>query len=125
MADHFRLQKYQILTAVSVSGTNTYTSSVTHILNLDDIGIQLNATGTPNGTFSIQVSIDYVQDAEGNVLNAGNWVPITGVSPALTGAAAQIYVDLNELSAPWIRVQYTNSSSSGVINGFICGKGLM
>ena len=56
--------------------STTLTSAVTNIERADDVGLQFNFTGTPVGTFSVQVSIDYAQDFMGNVLNAGNWVPV-------------------------------------------------
>lgn len=99
------------------------TSTVSNIQFLDNIGIQLNFTGTPTGSFAVQLSIDYAQDDQGNVTNAGNWVPITFTTPPVAaGAPGTIYLDLNQLSAPWIRVVYTKGSSTGTLQGFITGK---
>lgn len=99
------------------------TSAVTSIQFLDNIGVQLNFTGTPTGTFDIQVSADYAQDSFGNVTNAGNWIGLTfGTAPVASGAASTIYLDLNQLSAPWLRVVYTKTSGTGTLNGFVTGK---
>lgn len=103
----------------------TITSSVTNIQFLDNIGIQLTFTGAPVGTFEVQVSADYAQDDNGNVTNAGNWTSITlSPSPAAAGSGSTIYIDMNQLSAPWIRVKYTKTSGTGTLNGYITGKQL-
>lgn len=115
------LLKYQTISSGDMSGN--LTSAVTQIEYLDNIGIQLNFTGTPTGTFSVQVSIDYAQDSLGNVTNIGNWIAVTlSAAATASGSANQIYIDLNELSAPWIRCIYTRTSGSGTLNAFICGK---
>lgn len=99
------------------------TSTVTNIEFLDNIGIQLVFTGTPTGTFAVQLSIDHAQNQQGVVSVAGTWTPITFSStPAATGAAGSIYLDLNQLSAPWMRVVYTFGSSVGTLNSFISAK---
>lgn len=123
MASHFRLGKCHIITNGVMTGTNVLTSSTVHILNLDNIFLQANVTGTPNGSISIQVSGDHVEDQEGNVLVAGNWIEV--VALPVVGAAVNFGEDLNQLGAPWLRIQYTNTSSTGVINAFVSGKGLM
>lgn len=125
MASHFRLGKYQIFTAGVQSGTNTITSSTVHILNLDNIYLQINNTGTANGSYAMQVSNDHTEDQEGNVLVAGNWVTIPASMTIAAGAPATIGIDLNQRGAPWFRLQYTNTSGSGTVNAFVSGKGLM
>lgn len=115
------LRLYQNITAASMAGN--VTSTVTNIQFLDNIAVQLNFTGTPVGTFTVQVSADYAQDDLGNVTNSGNWIPITlNPVPSAAGTADQIFIDLNQLAAPWIRVVYTRTSGSGTLNSFITGK---
>ncbi len=126
------LRQFQIITAGSMTGTAVITSAVTCIQWLDNVGVQLNWTSSPVGTFQVQVSADYAQDAEGNVTNTGNWAPVT-LSYLLSGSMTQaatiptsvgspIYLDLNQLSAPWIRTVYTNASSTGTLNAYITAK---
>lgn len=125
MASHYKLQKKQLFTNGVMTGTNVLTSPVIHILNLDNVYLQLDFTGTPVGSFSIQVSNDHVEDAEGNVIVAGHWVALAITpAPAAAGSALDIGIDCNQLGAPWIRVVYTNASGVGVLNGFISGKAL-
>lgn len=95
------------------------TSSVTNLEFLDNIGVQLNFTGSPTGSIAIQVSADYVQDVNGRVLNPGHWVTIASAS---TSGGSPIYFDIQMTSAPWMRVVYTKSSGSGTLNGFITAK---
>ena len=126
MASHKKLKVYQALPSTAVTGTNTYTSSVVEILNLDNVYLQLDITGTPTGLFSVEVSSNYSQDMEGNVINAGNWVTLTlSPSPAVTaGSPTDIGIDCNQLGAPYLRVQYTNSAGSGTITVNVSGKAL-
>jgi len=110
----------------------TLTSAVTDIQWLDDIGIQFTWSGSPTGTFQIQVSADYNQDFMGNVDSSGHWVPlvitywngsawVTGTTIP-TSVGSPIYVDLALLSAPYIRCVYTKASGSGTLTATITGK---
>ena len=110
------------------------TSVVTNIQYLDDVGIQLNWTLTPTGTFQVEVSADYAQDINANVTNAGNWIPLTftywngtvfvTATSIPTTVGSPIYLDLALLSAPWIRVVFTDASVPGVLNAFITAKAI-
>ena len=101
------------------------TSPVQTLNAQDNVGIQLNWTGTPTGTFSFQISADYKQDQEGNVINPGNWISLP-VSPSISasGSASQAYVDLNQMSSEWVRVVYTAASGTGTLNIYTSGKGI-
>lgn len=126
------LAPYQVITNGNMTGN--LTGKVTNINNLDNVGVQLNWTGSPVGTFSVQVSADYAQDTQGNVTNAGNWISInitywngstfTTTSTIPTSVGSPIYLDLDLLSAPWIRVIYTAGSSTGTLNAYVTAKGL-
>lgn len=100
------------------------TSAVSNILNMDNPGIEFVWSGTsPVGTCSVEVSLDYNQDINGNVTNPGTWVSLTLVpTPAVSGNTGAIYIDINQISAPWIRTKYTRVSGTGTLQGYICGK---
>lgn len=116
------LGPYQIFSAASLSGTATNTSLTFNIQDYDNIAIQFNATGTPNGTFAVQGSCDHTE-YNGQVTNAGNWIPITlSPAPALSGAATQILINMDNLAFNWLRVVYTNTSSTGTLDGFVTAK---
>lgn len=126
---------YQTITSGDMS-TASLTSLVTAISFLDDLGIQLNFSGSPVGNFQVQVSADHAQDASSppNTTVAGNWIPLvvtywTGAAFATgtdipTSLGSPIYLDLALLSAPWIRVVYTKTSGTGTLNAYITGKQL-
>ncbi len=112
--------------------TASITSSITNIGQLDNIGIQLSWSGSPVGTFAIEISADHAQDIEGNVTVVGQWTPLVltyftgGVfitsATVPTSVGSPIYLDLTQLSAPWIRVTYTRGSGSGTLNAHITAK---
>lgn len=108
------------------------TSPVTDIQFLDNIGIEIDFTGSPIGTFQVQVSASYSQDMNGNVQSPGAWTPIlityydgtstvTGLSVP-TSVGSPIYIDLNQLSAPFLRVVYTRSSGTGSLDCYLTAK---
>lgn len=106
----------KIFTAATLSGTASNTSVVVETKYLDNIGIQLEWTGTPNGSFDVQISSD-------STVAPGNWIslPYTpAIAPA--GSASNGYIDVNQTSAQWMRVVYTNTSGTGTLNGWLCGK---
>ena len=98
------------------------TSPATNIQQADIIGVQLNWTGSPVGTFQVQISADYAQDINGNVTNPGIWTPMA-LSPAPTTAGGSpIYIDIQQLSAPWIRTAYIAGSGSGTLQATLVTK---
>lgn len=113
------LPTFQIFTAGVMTGTNVLTSTVTNIQNLDNVAIELIWTGTPNGTFTVDGSLDYALTNGA----AGTWVSLTlSPAPAAAGSASNALINLNGLAFPWIRVTYTNASSTGTLTGYISGK---
>lgn len=100
-----------IITAGDMSQA-TLTSSVTNLQYLDNVGIQFIFTGSPTGTFSVEVSNDN-----------SNWTALSlSPTPAATGSAGNQYVDLNQLSAAWIRAKYTKSSGTGSLTALLTAK---
>jgi len=114
------LERYQLVTDGAMA--STITSPVVTIKFLDNILVEFVSTGAPDGTYEIQLSADYLQDPYGNVLNAGNWTPLT-LNPVPTIAAAGVVViDCNQMSAPYLRAVWTPTSGSGVLNVFVSAK---
>lgn len=114
---------YKIIDAVSMAAS--VTSSIAPIQEQDNIGVQLHWTGSPVGAFTIEVSMDHKQDSQGNVQVAGNWISLT-LDPTITasGSGDDAYIDLNQLSAPYVRVVYTRTSGTGSLTAYITGKGV-
>jgi hypothetical protein len=97
-------------------------SPVTNVMFLDNLIIQLNSTGTPAGEYLVEFSADYDQDAQGNVLNAGNWVALAlSPSPVIT-TSGTIIIDLNQMPASWMRLRWVPTSGTGVLNMFLSAK---
>jgi hypothetical protein len=111
------LKVYHALVAASM--TSTVTSPVTTIQWLDNIAIQFNFTGTPTGTFFVQGSLDY----DPNTNNPGTWNSITlNPVPVAAGSSGSILINMDELSFPYIRIQYVPSGGTGSLDYFISGK---
>lgn len=106
------------------------TSLVTSIVYLDDIALQFNITGTPTGIIAPQISLDYKQDFMGNVLVAGNWIPVQQPdgSPVqiavVAGSPSNSIINMDFLAGTYLRVVYTHTSGTGTLNGFLSAKRL-
>lgn len=120
---------YNVLFPVQIIDSQSMGASITgdvvEIKNQDNIGIQLHWTGTPTGSFDFQISNNHKQDSNGNVTVAGDWITLP-VMPAITaaGSADDAYVDLNQISAMYMRVVYTRTSGTGSLNAYVSGKGI-
>ncbi len=118
------LRPLTLLSAVSMS--TDITSVAVEIKNQDNIGVQLNwTTADAIGAFSIQISSDHVQDLEGNIQTPGNWISLP-LSPGISSAGNSdtAYVDLNQMSAQYMRVLYTRTSGSGTVTAIVVAKGV-
>lgn len=120
------LKPYQLITSGDMSQASII-SPVTDIQGLDNVGYQVNFTGAPVGTFSVEVSMDYQPGTSPNSppANAGNWIPVTLSTPVTaSGSPDNAYIDLALLSAPYIRLKYTKTSGTGSLNAFIVAKAI-
>lgn len=123
MASRPLLTPHKVIENGVMTGTTVLTSSVTVIQNISYIGYSVSFTGTPTGTFSVEVSNDYSINPDGSVRNAGTWTPITLTgSPVASGSAGTGFIDIDGIAAYAIRLKYTNTSGSGVLNAYVNGK---
>ena len=112
---------YPVITNASM--TTSVISTPTIIQNLSMIGYDISWTGTPTGTFSVQVSNTYAVNAAGQVYNPGNWTTITLSSPtAAAGTSGNGFIDIDEMSAYAIRLVYTAASGTGTLNATLSAK---
>jgi len=107
--------------------TATVTSSVTEILNKDNVSYSYVWTGNLVGTFSVQTSNDYMANGLSTgtpPVNAGTWdtVPISGAAAA--GTADHGTIELNNLGAKYVRTVFTYTSGSGNLTATIVAKAL-
>ena len=111
----------------AVSMATSITSPVTFLKGLSSFGYDLTWTGTPVGTFSVQVSNTYSQSPTGAVINAGSWTTLPsaafeGTYPIPSGSASNGYLDIVGTSAAFARLVYTASSSTGSLTVVIAGR---
>lgn len=90
----------------------------TIIQRLPGISYDIVWTGTPTGTFSVEVSNTYSQNADGSVATAGNWTVLpsssfTGTYPVPSGSAANGFIDVVGTEAYAVRIIYTRSGGTG------------
>lgn len=120
---------FRIFNLIPISGTTQVTSSVSTIQYHDSVALQFSWTGLPQGSFDVQGSIDYNQGfpQSAGQSNTGTWTSIP-LSPAATitgsGGASNILVNMNQLAFSSLRTVYTNSTSSGVLTGWLTAKSL-
>ena len=99
----------------------TVTSAAINRSFSDNIGFQFQWTGTPTGVFKVQTSLSY-NPATGS----GFWDDYP-FSPALTapsGSAGHFSVEMEEVTAAFLRVVYTPTSGSGSLNVWTNAKSI-
>lgn len=110
-----------VITNGDMSGN--LTSLVTIVQTNGKVSYDIAWSGTPTGTFSVQVSNTYTQNADGSVRTAGNWTPITLSSPtAALGSSGNGFIDIDATAAYAIRLMYTAASGTGTLNAVVAGK---
>ena len=121
MSSRPQFNPYSVITNGNMS--TSLTSEVTIIQKISYVSYSVAFTGTPVGTFSVEVSNDYALNPDGTVKNSGTWTAVTLTSsPAATGSADNGFIDLSGISAYAIRLKYTRSSGTGTLNAVINGK---
>lgn len=119
-----------------LTGCDMSTTSCTSIgLDMNQYfggSIEAVFTGSPSGTFVVEVSSDNVQpcvvgqancpsapNPGGNVVN---WVTYTGSSESIS-AAGNFLWNLTHAGYRWVRLVYTKSSGTGSLSATFTGKG--
>jgi hypothetical protein len=102
---------FEVIDAGDMSGT--LTSLSTNIQYLDRVGYHIVFTGSPTGTFSVEVSNDDT-----------NYVEVT-LTTAITasGSGDTAYIEV-ESAAPFVRLKYTFSSGTGSLTVTLTGKSI-
>lgn len=123
---------FNIFNNISVSGSAsigaaTFTSSVTALRYLDNVGYQVNFTGGPTGVLQVNASNDYNPQLpeSGNPQNSslnGTWVTLASLSMAT--ASNPVAFNLNQVPFAYVQCQFISATASGVISGWVTAKGL-
>lgn len=103
------------------------TGPATIIQRLPGISYDLVWTGSPVGTFSVEVSNSYSINAEGAVQNAGSWTILptssfTGTYPVPAGTPGNGFLDVVGTEAYAIRLLYNATSGTGNLTVICCAK---
>lgn len=96
--------------AIAVSSTNTYTSNPYPLRGAMVYAIQAVWSGTPAGNFKLQGSCD--------AGSPSNWTDLTTTTAAGGAVGSKIWDGhgTQPTGISWVRVSYTNSSSTGSID---------
>lgn len=105
----------------------SFTSPATFIRNTDNVSYQIDITTTNSiGSFSVQVSNDYMVGPDNTVTNPGTWLTLTlSGTPIASGANDIIGISLNQLPYDAIRLVYTSSTAgTGTLTAILTSKQL-
>lgn len=102
--------------SLSTTMSEDLVSSSVDVRELSGINIQLEYTGAPVGTFTLQASNDRINP----VPQTWNTIPFSA-TPITSAGEYMLNVDSSYYG--WIRVLYTRTSGTGTLNIKIVGKG--
>lgn len=115
------LPPFQVINQ-AVSGVSLVNSKVSVKPLISKITYSMSWTGTLSGSFAVQVSDDYSENADGSVRNAGTWntLPVTTTVTA-SGSAGNGFYEV-ATGAYAIQLVYTPVSGSGNIIAIVTGQ---
>lgn len=103
------------MSAVAMTSTNTITSAPFRLEHLHGFSLQAVWTGTPAGNFKLQGSND-LGSYDGEVVSGvTNWTDIPSSTVAAGGAAGSTLWNIDGAHYRWMRLSYTNTSSTGTL----------
>lgn len=113
-----------IIPSAAMTTTTTITSQVIDMNSCESVAFQPVWTGTPTGTFIIQISLDYKPSNDPTKpLNAGTWDTLAAsISNNPAGSSGHTYIPIYASCGAYIRLSYTNVSGSGTLSGTVSTK---
>lgn len=97
----------------ATSGAVNVTSTPLGLNQIFSYGIAMMFTGTLAGTATLEASLDYARDAEGNVTNTGTWSEISGSEQEIQSGDRQIIWNVSGANYPYVRAVWTADSGTG------------
>lgn len=98
-------------------------SQVTILKQKSGASYDISWTGSPTGTFSVEMSNTVVLNPDGSAAVAGNWTAVTLSAPiTASGSPDNALINLAGLEANAIRLHYTRTSGSGTLNATLVAK---
>lgn len=125
MSSRPQFSPHKVFTDATLPSSSTLISQPTIVQMLSQISYDISwSASTAVGVMSVQVSDTYTQNADGTVRNAGNWttLTLTGTPPAISGSSGNGFIDIGATGAFAIRLVYTATSGSGILNATIYAK---
>lgn len=122
MSSRPQFSPFSVITNGDMSGD--LISIPTIIQKLSEVSYSVSWAGTaPVGAVSVQVSNDYKQNDDGSVRNPGTWntLPLSSPTP-VSGNTGNGFIDIEASGAYAIRLIYTATSGTGLMNVIISGK---
>ena len=110
------LNPYRLIDSESMGAS--VTSDPFNVQGLDSIAVQFVFSGTPTGTFSVQVSGNY-----NTVTASGDWDDLF-LNPSMTasGASGTASTNIQQLAFLWMRLKYTRTGGTGSLDAYVSGK---
>lgn len=115
---------YPIYTATVMNAN--LTSSPMQLQEMYGFTIQATYTGTPTGTFKLQVSSDPVNKNGIGSAAPTNWTDLANSSAAVSAAGNYMW-NVTDVFFNWVRLIYTDGSSgasTAVLSAQMNGKGI-
>lgn len=114
---------HSVITNGSMAGNITSEVTIIHNLSMVSYDVSWTAGSTPVGVLTVQVSNTYKQNADGSVKTAGNWTTLTmSTTMSVSGNTGSGFADVDASSAYAVRLVYTRTSGTGVLNAVVNAK---
>lgn len=107
--------RYTIFQNKDASASFDNKNAATDVQFLDNLGIQVNWTGTPVGILKVLVSNDVASPTDG--IPVVNWseLDLDGGVPAIDNTNSDLIINLHQLPFKWLAVEYVKTSGTGAI----------
>ena len=110
-----------------MNAADAESNQTSDVLNLNQVFsfsmVMILAGVTVSGTAKLQASVDYAEDMNGNVTNAGTWSDITDSSQTMTDVG-QVLWNVSGSNYPYVRAVWTDTASSSAtvtVKAFVRG----